>query len=106
MAWITASAGRETRLLMLDDVAYFQADNKYTVVMTAEGESLWRTPLREWLEVLDPSVFKQVHRSTIVNMPAVCSVARDETGKGCLKLKKRPETLRVSQPFMSLLRGM
>lgn len=106
MAWITASAGRETRLVMLDDVAYFQADNKYTVVMTAEGESLLRTPLRELLEVLDPRTFKQVHRSTIVNMKAVSSVSRDDTGKGCLKLKNRPETLTVSQPFMSLFRGM
>jgi DNA-binding LytR/AlgR family response regulator len=106
MAWITANSGRETRLVMLDDVAYFQADNKYTVVMTAEGEALLRTPLRELLEVLDPSTFKQVHRSTIVNMKAVSSVSRDETGKGCLKLKNRPETLTVSQPFMGLFRGM
>lgn len=106
MAWITASRGRETRLLMIEDVAYFQADNKYTVVMTAEGESLLRTPLRELLEVLDPAIFKQVHRSTIVNMKAVASVARDESGKGCLKLKNRPETLVVSVPFMSLFRGM
>ena len=42
MQWITASVGKETRLIMVDDVAYFQADNKYTVVMTAEGEALIR----------------------------------------------------------------
>src|SRR6185312_6885146 len=42
LVWITASAGKDTRLIMVDDVAYFQADHKYTVVMTAEGESLLR----------------------------------------------------------------
>ena len=55
LVWITASAGKETRLIMVDDVAYFQADHKYTVVMTAEGESLLRKPIRELLDVLDPA---------------------------------------------------
>ncbi len=106
LAWITASTGRDTRLIMIDDVAYFRADNKYTTVVTAEGESLLRTPLRELLEVLDPQRFRQVHRSTIVNMHAVASVSRDDTGRGTLRLKTRPETLQVSQPFMTLFRSM
>jgi len=106
LVWITASAGKDTRLIMVDDVAYFQADHKYTVVMTAEGESLLRKPIRELLEVLDPAIFKQIHRSTIVNLKAIASIARDDTGKGTVKLKSRPETLTVSQPFMSLFRNM
>lgn len=106
LVWITASAGKDTRLIMVDDVAYFQADNKYTTVMTAEGESLLRTPLRELLDSLDAATFKQIHRSTIVNMKAVASVSRDDTGRGRLKLKNRPETLTVSQPFMTLFRNM
>ncbi|QNN77883.1 response regulator transcription factor [Pseudoxanthomonas mexicana] len=106
LVWITASAGKDTKLIMVDDVAYFQADNKYTTVMTAEGESLLRTPLRELLDSLDAATFKQIHRSTIVNMKAVASVSRDDTGRGRLKLKNRPETLTVSQPFMTLFRNM
>ncbi|MET0808739.1 MAG: LytTR family DNA-binding domain-containing protein [Pseudoxanthomonas sp.] len=106
LVWITASAGKDTRLIMVDDVAYFQADHKYTVVMTADGESLLRKPIRELLEVLDPALFKQIHRSTIVNLKAIASIARDDTGKGIVKLKSRPETLTVSQPFMTLFRNM
>ncbi|MEO7066459.1 MAG: LytTR family DNA-binding domain-containing protein [Rhodanobacter sp.] len=104
--WITASTGRETRLILLDDVIYFRADNKYTTVMTADGEALLRTPIRELLNVLDPAVFRQIHRSTIVNMKAIAAVARDDTGKGILRLRQRPETLNVSQPFMLLFRNM
>ena len=104
--WVTASAGRETRLILLDDVAYFRADNKYTTVMTADGEALLRTPIRELLEVLDPAVFKQIHRSTIVNIKAIASIVRDDTGKGVVRLRQRPETLTVSQPFMALFRNM
>ena len=106
LTWITASAGRETRLIMVDDVLYFRADNKYTTVMTAEGEALLRKPIRELLGELDPAVFKQIHRSTIVNLKAVAAVIRDDTGKGTLRLKQRPETLLVSQPFMTLFRHM
>jgi DNA-binding LytR/AlgR family response regulator len=106
LAWITAGAGRETKLIMIDDIAYFQADNKYTVVMTAEGESLIRTPIKELLEGLDTANFKQIHRSTIVNLRAIKSVTRDDTGKGLIKLKSRNETLQVSQPFMHLFRNM
>ena len=106
LVWLTASRGLETRLILVDDVAYFQADSKYTVVMTADGEALLRKPIRDLLEVLDPTMFKQVHRSTIVNLRAVAAVTRDETGRGSIRLKNRPETLSVSQPFMALFRHM
>lgn len=106
LTWITASAGRETRLILVDDVAYFRADNKYTTVVTAEGEALLRTPIRELLAVLDTNTFKQIHRSTIVNLKAIASIVRDDTGRGTVRLKHRPETLTVSQPFMTLFRHM
>ena len=105
LVWLTASAGKETRLIMVDDVAYFQSDNKYTVVMTAQGESLVRTPLRELLDKLDPVNFKQIHRATIVNMKAIASIVRDDTGRGTVKLKNRPQTLTVSLTFMPLFRN-
>ncbi|MEJ8456816.1 hypothetical protein WKH92_20095, partial [Xanthomonas oryzae pv. oryzae] len=40
------------------------------------------------------------------HMKAVASVVRDDTGKGRLAMRGRSETLTVSQPFMSLFRGM
>lgn len=106
LVWLTASQGNETRLIMVDDVAYFQSDNKYTLVMTAEGESLLRKPLKDIIAGLDPALFKQIHRGTVVNLKAVASVLRDDTGKGALKLKTRPETLTVSRAFMAVFRGM
>jgi DNA-binding LytR/AlgR family response regulator len=106
LTWLTASTGRETRLILVDDVAYFHADNKYTTVVTADGEALLRKPIRELLAVLDPATFKQIHRSTIVNLKAIAGIVRDDSGKGTVRLKSRPETLTVSQPFMTLFRHM
>jgi len=56
--------------------------------------------------VLDPTVFKQIHRGTVINMKAVAAVTRDDTGKGIVRLRERPETLSVSAPFMTLFRNM
>jgi hypothetical protein len=39
-------------------------------------------------------------------MKAIAGVVRDDTGKGILRLRQRPETLNVSQPFMVLFRNM
>jgi DNA-binding LytR/AlgR family response regulator len=106
LTWLTASAGRETKLILVDDVAYFQADNKYTTVVTADGEALLRTSLRELLPRLDAAHFKQIHRSTIVNLRAIAGIVRDESGRGTVRLKQRPETLAVSLPFMALFKHM
>jgi DNA-binding LytR/AlgR family response regulator len=106
LGWITASVGKETRLIMVEDIAYFRAEQKYTTVVSRDGEALLRKPIRELLAVLDPSMFRQVHRATIVNLKAIASVVRDDAGRGLIKLKSRPETLVVSQPFMGLFRSM
>lgn len=106
LVWLTASAGKDTRLVLVDDVLYFRAEHKYTVVVTAEGESLVRKPIRDLLEVLDPNVFKQIHRSTIVNLKAIAAISRDDAGRGLARLKGRSEGLPISQPFMHLFRSM
>ena len=61
---------------------------------------------RELLDVLDPNVFKQIHRSTIVNLKAIAGITRDDSGRGIVRLRQRPETLTVSQPFMGLFKHM
>ena len=75
-------------------------------VMTGDGEALIRKPIRELLDVLDPAHFKQIHRSTIVNMKAIAAITRDDSGRGTIRLKTRTETLPVSLTFMPVFRGM
>ena len=106
MVWLTASTGKESKLIMIEDVLYFQSDSKYTTVVTVEGEALLRTPLRDLIDKLDSNQFKQIHRATIVNIKAIAAISRDEIGRGTLKLKARPETLSVSITYMPLFRNM
>ena len=106
LRWINASVGHLMQLITVDDVVYFQADAKYTRVVTATCEALIKTPLNELRRELDPSVFWQVHRSTIVNANAIAGVSRDMLGHISLKLKRRDEKLNVSESHAQLFRQM
>ena len=106
LRWITASQGSELRLITIDEIVYFQADNKYTLVVTPQQESLIRRPIKELTDELDPQVFWQIHRSTVVNVNAIAGVTRDIGGRLRVKLKQRKETLAVSEPYYHLFKQM
>jgi DNA-binding LytR/AlgR family response regulator len=106
LAWIRASVGNQVRVIAVDDVSYFQANDKYTSVFTADGEALIRTSLRELSDQLDPQRFWQIHRGTIVNVAHVAATSRDLAGRTLIKLKARPETLLVSRAFAHRFRQM
>lgn len=106
LRWINASMGADVKLITVDEVCYFQSDTKYTRVVTNDGESLIRKSLKELLKELDPSVFWQIHRSTIVNVNTIGAVSRDLAGHLIIRLKGRKETLQVSQPYSHLFRQM
>ena len=64
-------------MIMVDDICYFKADSKYTLVVEESGDSIIRKSIRELTDELDPAMFWQIHRSTLVNVAAIDSgVAR------------------------------
>jgi len=106
LRWITASQGTELRLITIEEIVYFQADNKYTLVVTPQQQSLIRRPIKELTDELDPQIFWQIHRGTVVNVNAIAGVARDMGGRLRVKLKQRKETLAVSEPYYHLFKQM
>ncbi len=107
LRWISVQQGRELRLVLVDEVCYFRADNKYVAVVTADSEALISTPLKELLPRLDPEVFWQVHRGTVVNVHAIRSVGRSAMGTSLvLSLKQRPEKLQVSSTYAHRFKHM
>jgi DNA-binding LytR/AlgR family response regulator len=103
---LRAGAGGTVKMIPLEDVLYFQSADKYTTVVTKDGEALLRTPMRELLPQLPEETFRQVHRGTIVNLDAVAQATRDEQGRVTLHLKGRDETLAVSRFFADLFKPM
>jgi len=104
--WIKASVGSSVRLIPVDQVIYLRSDEKYTLVVWAEGEALIRKPIRELADELDPALFAQVHRSVIVNLRQVSQVVRGLNETADVHLKGRPEVLPVSRSFLHLFRQM
>ena len=107
LRWINASHGTTVEIIAVDDVSYFQADSKYTRVVTTDNrESLIRKPIKELLDELDPAIFWQIHRSTIVNLNAVDGVVRDLRGRLQVRLKHDATMLPVSEAYACRFRQM
>ena len=106
LRWVRALKGEVVHQIAVDDVLYFQASDKYTCVITREGEALIRLPLAELAGQLDADVFWQVHRSTIVNMNAVASTRRDLGGRTFVTLKDGHTELAVSRAYAHLFKQM
>ena len=106
LRWIRASVGETVRQIPVDEVFYFQSQDKYVSVYTREGESLIRTPLSELQAELDPNEFWQIHRSTIVNVNRIAATTRDVMGKTVVKLKDSKAELQVSRAYAHLFKQM
>jgi len=106
LQWIKATMGQNLRLIPVADVLFFQSDEKYTRVVSADSEALIKTPIRELLDGLDPAVFWQIHRSTVVNVNAIAGVTRDFRGQARVKIKGKDESLVVSRVYSHLFKQM
>jgi DNA-binding LytR/AlgR family response regulator len=104
--WITVSVGNSVKMYSIDEVLFFQAQDKYTRVVTATSEGHIRTPLKELVAALDSETFWQVHRSVLVRVGAIHVVEKGDDGKLQLTVRGRPDVLPVSSTFQHRFRGM
>jgi DNA-binding LytR/AlgR family response regulator len=105
LRWVRCTSGNIMKLIDINEVLFFRSDEKYTRVQARDQEGFIRTPIRELLPQLDPEQFCQIHRSAVVNMAAISSVTRDDTGKQRVHIKDFPEVLEVSRSFAHLFRS-
>jgi DNA-binding LytR/AlgR family response regulator len=106
LQWIQASIGQDLRMIPVEEILFFRSDEKYTCVQTEKLEALIRKPVRDLAEELDPSLFWQIHRATLVNVNAIEGVTRDIRGRHLVLVKGRPEKLEVSRSFLHLFKQM
>jgi len=106
LKWVRALKGDVVRQIAVEEVLYFQAADKYTSVVTRQGEFLIRTALAELAAELDEETFWQIHRGTVVNMAEVASTRRDLAGRVFVQLKDGGAELPVSRAYASRFRQM
>lgn len=104
--WVCSLNRGRSKLIAVEKVYYFKADNKYTLVITDEGEALINKTIKCLADGLDRKRFWRIHRSIIVNVERIEMVSRTKTGRGAVQLKDRPEILTVSRPNLHLFKQM
>jgi DNA-binding LytR/AlgR family response regulator len=106
LKWIQATVGQSIQMIPVEDVLFFISDEKYTRVQTATIEALIRKPIKELVDEIDPELFWQIHRSTLVNTRYISGVTRDLRGRQIVSVKGHPEKLEVSRSYTHLFKGM
>jgi DNA-binding LytR/AlgR family response regulator len=106
LQWIQATVGQAIQMIPVDDVLFFISDEKYTRVQTAKVEALIRKPIKELVDEIDPRLFWQIHRSTLINVKAIAGVTRDFRGRQIVAVKGHGEKLEVSRSYAGLFKGM
>lgn len=104
LKWLTVPHGSDLRVVTIEEICYLQAEDKYTNLITSNATYLLSTTLKQLKGRLDPRMFWQVHRSTIINVRAIETIHRSFRGTMEVKLKSRPEWLAVSAAYAHLFR--
>jgi two-component system response regulator AlgR len=84
------------KLIPVDDVMCFHADQKYTTVKHLKGEDLIEDSLKT-LEDEFSATFVRIHRNALVNTKYLERIARDASGQHFVHLRGMPEALEVSR---------
>lgn len=106
LQWIRASIGERIKLVPMDEVIYFAAEDKYVNVVTADGDYPIRKRIKDLAAELDPQRFWRIHRGTIVNAHAIDTVTRDFRGRLNVTLRGTETTLTVSRTYADQFRHM
>jgi two-component system response regulator AlgR len=84
------------KLIPIEEVLCFQADQKYTTVKHKNGEDLIEDSLKTLEEEFDAS-FVRIHRNALVNTRYLERIARDASGQHFVHLRGLGEALEVSR---------
>jgi two-component system response regulator AlgR len=84
------------KLIPIEEVFYFHADQKYTTVKHEKGEDLIEDSLKTLEEEFSAS-FVRIHRNALVNTRFLERIARDAGGQHFVHLRGLPDALEVSR---------
>jgi DNA-binding LytR/AlgR family response regulator len=97
LKWIPAATGSTLEMWPVEQVLFFAAEDKYTRAATPHREALLRKSIRELAAELDPEIFWQIHRGTLINARAIEKVHRSLTGTLSVTLRGSKERFEVSR---------
>jgi len=102
---LSARVHGDIRLVPIEEVLYFQADQKYVTVRDQQGQVLIEEALKS-LEEEFGERFVRIHRNALVARRALERLERTGAGRYHVKLKGIEERLEVSRRHLSGLRRL
>ncbi|MCP4020330.1 MAG: response regulator transcription factor [Desulfobacteraceae bacterium] len=103
---IKVKTGIELRFIPVSQIFFFKAEDKYTVVQTADKQYLIKTPIKELESKLDPELFWRVHRSSIVNIERIQKIKRSFSNQMMVAFNQIDAAIPVSRRFEHLFKQM
>ncbi len=100
---ISARTRRGIELIPVDEVRYFQADQKYVTVRHGDGEIIIDDTLRD-LEDEFGNQFVRVHRNALVAVRHIAGLDRSSDGHYQIRLKNVQESLDISRRHIAGVR--
>lgn len=106
LRWLNALKGEDIYVIDVQDVLYFLAEDKYTTVVTGDGQYLIRKSLKQLESELDEQLFWRIHRSTLVQVSRIDRVERTFSGQLKVHVKGAAKPLSVSRRFSERFKQM
>lgn len=106
LPWVRVLRGNQIQLIPVDEIACLRAVPGYTQITTCQGEHLVDEPLSKLLERLNPQMFVQVHRASIVNLHFVARIHRERPGRFKVELKHGLGTVEASRARADFFRDL
>ena len=100
---ISARTHRGVELIAIEDVCFFQADQKYVTVRAISGEVIVDETLRELEEEFAPD-FLRVHRNALVAKKYIDGLVKDGEGKLHIRIKQTEDEVEVSRRHLPSVR--
>jgi len=92
----------ELRLIPVENIAYFLADQKYVTVRHRGGEELIEESLKSLEDEFQPD-FVRIHRNALVAARHMAAIDRGEDGQYSVRMRDLPDVLQVSRRLASEL---
>lgn len=99
---ICARLGEQLRLIPVQDIYYFLADQKYITVQHKAGADLIDESLKELSVEFSPE-FVRVHRNALVAEKFIAAVERTADGQHQVRIRERDDLLQVSRRHSTAL---
>ncbi len=84
---VVVKTGTKIRIIPVNDIIYFEADDDYVKIHTPEGSYLKKKTMQHFENVLHPSQFVRVHRSYIVSVPQITKIESNDKENHVVVLK-------------------